>query len=463
MINKLKLPENIRKRRYVKLKDGNGGNVDGEDILYCVQQIHSSLGHAGASITYQHALDWMSCSGLKSICEYACRNCICELIKPNVGGAAYVGSLSNLAKSANDVIYIDTWDAGVASTLDGYINVRKCQTRIDGKTGRIGGSILHINDSSHHWEAFKHNHIDKFGRPRIIYSDQSKSEFGSVFDENCTRLGIHHNLSAVARGQSNSIIERVHRELAICIFSELAERGMRSDEWPRVFQVCIDKLNRRSHINGKPSAFEFINGGKPYFSSIDFIRNIIKDPMPKNVPIFKQNEEVLFYNPNRKRAKIEERFETAIVEKQLTPHTILLRASDSNKYRLPTYRVIAHPGQIKRMIDININPFISNSNGSKPRNLDSESIEKVNEENSLDEINVEDLHINLEDIKEDKFIIWRVNEQEKLCVGKIDSVEKDKNMCVVHYFGTYSNSSNLGERIFRPSWQSPQGWCVFSV
>jgi hypothetical protein len=32
---------------------------------------------------------------------------------------------------------------------------------------------------------------------------------------------------------------------------------------------------------------------------------------------------------------------------------------------------------------------------------------------------------------------------------------------VVYYFGTYLTSPNLAERIFRPSWQSPQGWCVF--
>ncbi len=100
-----------------------------------------------------------------------------------------------------------------------------------------------------------------------------------------------------------------------------------------------------------------MNGGKPYFSSIEFLRNIIKDPTPNNVSVFRKNEEVLFFNPNRQRAKIEEPFESA---KHLTPHTILLRASSSNKYRLPTYRVIANPGQIKRMVDTHLNPLTAN-------------------------------------------------------------------------------------------------------
>ncbi len=108
------------------------------------------------------------------------------------------------------------------------------------------------------------------------FSDQSKSEFGGSFDRSCVQNGINHSLSAVSRGQSNAVIERVHRELAICIFSELKERGMCSNEWPSVFQTCIDKLNRRSHINGKPSAFEIVNGSKPYFSSVEFLSNLIK-------------------------------------------------------------------------------------------------------------------------------------------------------------------------------------------
>ena len=146
----LNIPSYILQKREVEFKDGNKGLINGEDILFSVQQIHSSLGHAGAQITYNHASDWFKCRGLKSICEFACRNCVCEYIKPIVGSAAYVGSFSNLAKSANDVIYIDTWDAGVNGTLGRYSNIRKCQTRIDGFTGRISGNIMYSNDSSNH-------------------------------------------------------------------------------------------------------------------------------------------------------------------------------------------------------------------------------------------------------------------------------------------------------------------------
>lgn len=88
--NKSNLPDFVRRKREVKFYDGCKKCLDGEDILFSVQQIHSSLGHAGAQITYKHASDWFQCNGLKAICEYACRNCICEFIKPIVGGAAYM-------------------------------------------------------------------------------------------------------------------------------------------------------------------------------------------------------------------------------------------------------------------------------------------------------------------------------------------------------------------------------------
>ena len=308
-----------------------------------------------------------------------------------------------------------------------------------------------------------------FGKPRIVFTDQSKSEFGGVFDRGCVTMDIKHSLSAVSRGQSNAVIERVHRELAICIFAELKERGMSSSEWPSVFNLCIDKLNRRSHINGKPSAFELVNGDKPYFSSVEFLKSLVENDSTNNVPVFKRNEEVLFFNPNRTRAKIEGRFEPMIVEKHLSKHTVLLRASCNNKFRLPTYRVIAHPGQIKRKIDININPL---SNPTVEEDKHNKNLSKNvidNEDSNDDSLSNSDVQnennkfskvkINL--IQENEFIIWNVKEQNKLCIGKIVSIDKDEKLCDVHYFGTYSVSSNLSERIFRPSWQSPQGWCIF--
>ncbi len=111
---------------------------------------------------------------------------------------------------------------------------------------------------------------------------------------------------------------------------------MRS-KWPSVFEICIDKLNRRSHVNGKPSAFELVNGNKSYFSSLDFLINCTRGDYVSNLPVFNANEEVLFFNPNRSRNKIEERFEPMIVEKHLSPHTVLLRDSCNNKFHLPTY------------------------------------------------------------------------------------------------------------------------------
>ena len=49
----------------------------------------------------------------------------------------------------------------------------------------FSGNILYSNDSSNHWEIFKKDHINLFGKPRIVFTDQSKSEFGGVFDRGC--------------------------------------------------------------------------------------------------------------------------------------------------------------------------------------------------------------------------------------------------------------------------------------
>ena len=88
----MRLPSCVRAKHEVEFYDGCKGWIDGDDLLFSVQQIHSSLGHAGPQITYRHALDWFKCKGLKAICDFACRNCVCELIKPIVGKAAFVGS-----------------------------------------------------------------------------------------------------------------------------------------------------------------------------------------------------------------------------------------------------------------------------------------------------------------------------------------------------------------------------------
>ena len=123
-------------------------------------------------MTYLAARSWFNCEGLHEICKFASQNCVCELIKPIVGGASYKGSFKDQAKSPNDVIYIDTWDTGVDGFLTNGTTVRKIQMRLDGFTGKISGTILQENDALNNWNAFKNFHLDKFGHCRVVHTDQ---------------------------------------------------------------------------------------------------------------------------------------------------------------------------------------------------------------------------------------------------------------------------------------------------
>ena len=192
--------EEIRK---VTFSDGTKANVPVSSILHACQGIHSAIGHGGGKLTYLAARSWFDCKGLHKICNDASTNCVCQLIKPIVGGAAYKGSFKDVAKSPNDIIYIDTWDPGVDGILNNGLSVRKIQIRLNAFTGRIAGTILEENDASNNWNAFKTFHLDKFGHCRIVHTDQG-SEYKGVFTDNITGLGIHHQFSNVARGQSNA-------------------------------------------------------------------------------------------------------------------------------------------------------------------------------------------------------------------------------------------------------------------
>ena len=277
----------------VTFTNGDVSYVKRDTIIYALQQIHTSIGHAMGHIVYKSAIRWFKCHGLLNLCKVACSTCVCKLVKPNVGKASELGSFER-PPCANYSVHIDTYDTEVPAIWNGR-KVRYIQVRVDPFNNRIGATILKDKSAPEAWEAFHRDHVKIYGKPNTVHIDTG-NEFRGEFTINLMREGIAQTLRAVARGQSNAKAERVQGEIGPALYAEIKERGMNNKEWPKVLSLVIDKLNRRPNMQGGPSAYENVNGSPPYFSAIDFLHSFSKTHKVK-LPVqkYKIGEKVKFY------------------------------------------------------------------------------------------------------------------------------------------------------------------------
>ena len=126
-----------------------------------------------------------------------------------------------------------------------------------------------------------------------------------------------------------------------------------------------------------------------------------------------------------------------IVEDVLSPHTLLLKASSSNSFRLPSYRVVANVRQVRKLPPNDSNPI------SKLPEIPVNSTESVHSTEILPVM--------------DRFIIFKLHSQKRLYIGKVVDINLKSRKCTVHYYGTYSESPILKNRTFFPSWRDLQG------
>jgi transposase InsO family protein len=291
--------------------------------MRALHQFHSALAHAGSDILLNTVNAHFYCKYLYSLCKHTCINCpLCAYAKPIYGGTT--GHMAKI-NIGNDTVYIDTVDLGVRAKDTG---VRYMQTRVDAGTRMRQGSVMHDKSSAEAWRVFYHDHILRFGRPRVVHTDQG-TEFEGKFAAGCIDESIDLHLSAVGRGASNSTVERSHRDLWPALCCELHERGMELNEWPSVLDIVFDKLNRRVTAKGEPSTFQRINGSPPLFHALNFLKSfeVNTSPMPQPPPPkFGVDETVIFLNPNRERSKLAFRGEDMIVESVISSHIVLLKA-----------------------------------------------------------------------------------------------------------------------------------------
>ena len=96
------------------------------------------------------------------------------------------------------------------------------------------------------------------------------------------------------------------------------------------------------------------------------------------VVIYKVGDIAIFDHPNRDRAKIDFRGEDMIVEDIISSHTLRLKASPENRFRLPSYRVIAHVQQVKKKylsLENPISPLPPKSSNTKTYSSNSNASE----------------------------------------------------------------------------------------
>ena len=404
----------------VRFTNGDDAYVKVHDITYALQHIHSSIGHGMGHLVYNSAKRWFTCRGLLRMCHNACASCVCKLVKPNVGRASKLGKLDT-PPCANYNIHMDTYDTEVPSRWMGK-PVRYIQVRIDPYNNRIGASILYDKTAKESWNVFVRDHVNVLGKPCVVHIDTGP-EYKGEFPIKLRQAGIRQTLRAVARGQSNAKAERVQGELGPALFAEIKERGMEYDEWPKVLQTVVDKLNRRPTMSGKPSPYEKVNGTPPFFSAVAFL-HAFSDKHKVRLPVhqYKIGERVFFYNPNRKRVKWAERFEEMIVDKLLSPHTVLLRACDGNKIRSETYRVVAHVTQLTRKIDVQDNMI------SAPPKQDKQTNDKKPA-------------IDVKQFAVGKMAIWRDYLDKQLKIGRIKEKNDKSLTLVINPYGSHSVSA----------------------
>ena len=127
---------------------------------------------------------------------------------------------------ANDIIYRDTIDIGVFSKNS---NNSLSQARRDAFYSEYGISVLDNHSSKDSRNVFQRDHIMPIVRPNTIICDQGK-EFLDEFKKICKEYNMNRQGSALARGQSQALKERLHREFWITRCCELGERNIEVDE-----------------------------------------------------------------------------------------------------------------------------------------------------------------------------------------------------------------------------------------
>lgn len=112
--------------------------------------------------------------------------------------------------------------------------------------------------------------------------------------------------------------ERSHRDSHAGIACELQDLGLESSDWIDVLDSVVDKLNRRSRSNGKPSPHELLFSTPPFFSAVEFLRSVGAS-LDGAVRCSEPNERVWFFHPHKVRNKLEHRYDPYIVVNRFSP------------------------------------------------------------------------------------------------------------------------------------------------
>jgi hypothetical protein len=288
----------------VKVRTQEVLRIKRTDLQLIADTLHRELAHAGVKSTYLAINKEYEGKAANTAIAETVRNCTtCAAIKPPPIVHLSQGKLET--KRKNQIVACDLVEYNT-SVNGNWLAL----TVIDEYTHQMCAIPLSNKEASTTVEAFK-QWVRAHGFPQNLRRDPG-SEFKAEFLDWLTLNGVNVSGTPTGRGQSNAIVERMHRDLHVAIRAELADRMLDIDRWDEVIEAAASKLNRRpSTVPSKQgmSPFELGCGIPPPLHSLAFMKRVAEadefiDPAQNYK--YKAGDRVLYRHPNLKRAKLED-------------------------------------------------------------------------------------------------------------------------------------------------------------
>ena len=435
-------------------------------LVYAVRSIHSGLAHSRGRVLVNSIRPVLACPYLEDIVRYVDLTCtICPRIKPPYGAHHQESTLRT--SRVNDVLYVDTGDLCVECTVPGLQGMRLLQVRVDACLGRVGVSLVRSKDPAEHLAVLVRDHFAVYGAPRVVATDMG-TEYESVFAEGLRAWNVLHRLSPVGHSFSNGMVERAMRELWGGLRAERMERGVRDDQVLAFVPHVVDKLNRRARADGRKSPFMATNGGHaPLFHAVTLLYSFLDAASPAHVNpacVFRVGETCVFLHPKYSFGhsgshgmKVSGTWEEVVVEQRLGTVVYMVRAADSNALRFPSYRVIAHANQLRKLP-----PPAATSDA--PPGPQGQGMPAVLVEPQADPLpdpapQPAPRPVPLFAVVPGAMVIVRMDvlDSQRLAVGRIASVYLDTCTCDVHVYAPHSLRARVAGRKYQPQWVMQDG------
>jgi transposase InsO family protein len=138
------------------------------------------------------------------------------------------------------------------TSKEGY---RYLFTVIDRSSRWLEAVPLSAMDTEACADALISNWVARYGVPAAVTSDQGRQFTSSLWSHACKALGVQHNTTTAYHPQSNSMVERVHRQLKESLKARLA-----TADWPQHLPWVLLGIRTTPKEDSGRSAAEMVFG-----------------------------------------------------------------------------------------------------------------------------------------------------------------------------------------------------------